>query len=1042
MIHRPKIVVIIKYIFLALFVFLLFPASFYEPPGHGLDPSWSIAIHLAHKYNLVFGKDFIFTYGPLGILYSRFPISINIFVYILFDLYFLLTSFFVLKNIFKTQFGYGLVLFIFFVLITAMYSTPDLWYLFYFLYYLFSFIRTPSKIAYIIQAAILSLLCFYCKVNLGIITLSVFFLGVSYLLVRRRLGWKMYIGIVLSYILTTWLSARVLHVDLAGYIGGCLHIIDGYNDGMFLWNEETKGFLIAAILIILVIVLWVVYRLITFIRKKELIKNTDELFVYTVVGLCVFILFKSAFVRSDVGHIGLFFKGIGLLTGLLYLYSPQKFERKSIAVCCWVILASSFWTLNSIPGGYQSYPRVLKFSFFPIKAGEIKHYFAGIMQYNKALAASDKLETQNNVLKQLIGDKTVDIIPVDISKIYWNGLHYNPRPVIQSYSAYDEYLDNLNYQKYISPDAPDYVLFSLGSIDRRFPFFDESKTKLALLAHYSIAGEIDGDLLLKKKTTLRVLQAYAAADTLTGKLNEDIPIKKSNDLQYSRLSVKYNTWGKIRRLFYQPPILNITLTLGNGETKTFRAVRPILEGGVLVNKYVESNQEFQYLLQSDGRLNATIKKIRIDTDSAQNGFVSGFQLTTTYYKFNDKTAEERAADSLGIAALINTYLRYKPRLVDAGTWQTDSFPVAIDNFQKHSQLIKIEGWTFRENADNKNTTTTAVLRSSDNIVYELPTETVGRGDLSIHFKRDDLAASGFTASVYKALLPPGEYKLGLVIREKGTQKQWVNFNTYQQLFIPGDNTLDITDSVHLGPLSKRKIAYAIESVKQEDDELLVQGWAFIEKADPKATHTSLLLKGKEKIYRVNATITEREDVGAYFKVPLLIHSGFTAHIAENKLPVGIYTIGLEKEDPGTKERSVTFSDKTVTIGNPGMVIPTLVTGLPSAEDFRTGIESFKDSGEMLMIAGWAVQRPDAVPNSIVELILKGEGAAYAATTVPVSRPDVTAALKNGFNLDNSGFSARVSTKELPKGRYQVGVHVYQKGNKGTVKFTDRFIVKP
>ena len=53
--------------------------------------------------------------------------------------------------------------------------------------------------------------------------------------------------------------------------------------------------------------------------------------------------------------------------------------------------------------------------------------------------------------------------------------------------------------KYLSADAPDYILFSVNSIDDRYPFFDESRTKLAIFNHYSVVKEIDGDLLLRKK---------------------------------------------------------------------------------------------------------------------------------------------------------------------------------------------------------------------------------------------------------------------------------------------------------------------------------------------------------------------------------------------------------------------------------------------------------------------------------------------------------------------------------------------------------------
>ncbi|MBE9259370.1 hypothetical protein, partial [Dolichospermum sp. LEGE 00246] len=39
-----------------------------SPIQMGLDPSWSYAISQANQKQLIFGKEIIFTYGPLGYL--------------------------------------------------------------------------------------------------------------------------------------------------------------------------------------------------------------------------------------------------------------------------------------------------------------------------------------------------------------------------------------------------------------------------------------------------------------------------------------------------------------------------------------------------------------------------------------------------------------------------------------------------------------------------------------------------------------------------------------------------------------------------------------------------------------------------------------------------------------------------------------------------------------------------------------------------------------------------------------------------------------
>jgi len=130
--YRPYI----RYLFIAFLLFLIFPPFFYHPTGRGLDASYIIAIHLAFKYHLVFGKDIVFTFGPLGILNDRFPIAVLRLVYLLFDLYFLLTTGMILCEIIKKSAVYARLLYIFICFLLALYEPPFQWYFLFFLFYL------------------------------------------------------------------------------------------------------------------------------------------------------------------------------------------------------------------------------------------------------------------------------------------------------------------------------------------------------------------------------------------------------------------------------------------------------------------------------------------------------------------------------------------------------------------------------------------------------------------------------------------------------------------------------------------------------------------------------------------------------------------------------------------------------------------------------------------------------------------------------------------------------------------------------------------
>jgi len=61
--------------YLILLIVLLFP--YYQIsniPSAGIDNSWRIALEMAYQKGLIFGKDIIYTYGPLGRLTQRISI--------------------------------------------------------------------------------------------------------------------------------------------------------------------------------------------------------------------------------------------------------------------------------------------------------------------------------------------------------------------------------------------------------------------------------------------------------------------------------------------------------------------------------------------------------------------------------------------------------------------------------------------------------------------------------------------------------------------------------------------------------------------------------------------------------------------------------------------------------------------------------------------------------------------------------------------------------------------------------------------------------
>src|SRR5437867_11889722 len=86
--------------------------------------------------------------------------------------------------------------------------------------------------------------------------------------------------------------------------------------------------------------------------------------------------------------------------------------------------------------------------------------------------------------RNMLGASRLDVIGQDQSYGIFNHLNYRPRPVFQSYMAYNLPLMRLNEQFYLSPEAPDYVLFRLAPIDHKFPPLEDAWTLRCLLINY------------------------------------------------------------------------------------------------------------------------------------------------------------------------------------------------------------------------------------------------------------------------------------------------------------------------------------------------------------------------------------------------------------------------------------------------------------------------------------------------------------------------------------------------------------------------------
>ncbi|MGH7971433.1 MAG: hypothetical protein ACREIC_22160, partial [Limisphaerales bacterium] len=204
-------------------------------------------------------------------------------------------------------------------------------------------------------------------------------------------------------------------------------------------------------------------------------------------------------------------------------------------------------------------------------------------------------------LRQLVGSSSADLFGRRQAYAVFNELNYWPRPAPQSYAVCNSELMRLNERFYLSPAAPEYVLFELLSLDRKLPALEDAWTLRALLCNYKPVGAEGRFLLLKLKSTEPPRLTPLREGTVSTGEAIDLHSYEKADLW---LEVRLEpTWvGRLRQFFYRHPTVRIAAWAMPGKTLLVRNRAPasMLGAGFLASPLLLRNDDVLSFYTMDG----------------------------------------------------------------------------------------------------------------------------------------------------------------------------------------------------------------------------------------------------------------------------------------------------------------------------------------------------------------------------------------------------------------------------------------------------------
>src|SRR5262249_30844741 len=137
---------------------------------------------------------------------------------------------------------------------------------------------------------------------------------------------------------------------------------------------------------------------------------------------------------------------------------------------------------------------------------------------DQAIANNRMIEAlrQPSSISARIAGGTVDVIPTELDMIEANHWRWQPRPVIQSYSAYTPALDQRTAAHLSSPQSADHIILQWDEIDGRHPLLDDAASWRALFDRYDIDVAEANLLLLKRRNSSRYLEPRLRNQSNTG----------------------------------------------------------------------------------------------------------------------------------------------------------------------------------------------------------------------------------------------------------------------------------------------------------------------------------------------------------------------------------------------------------------------------------------------------------------------------------------------------------------------------------------------
>jgi hypothetical protein len=580
------------------------------------DDTWLFALSYAAAHHLAWGRDIVWTSGPLGYLAAPMDIGNSLALGLAFQaaLWILLLA--ILWDLFFRG-CFPLQNLAFFSICLGLSG---------FMYHQFPNPLGAGDLLFV--GALILLVHFRLRGGSGRFVTALVMLGLVPLIkfVGMILGVMVVAGLIVDFIMPGrsstrreallaavlpglvagagfWLNMGSFHA-LALYFKGSLELSRGYNLAMSLPGRSIE--LLAGFE---VLVLFAAALVLLAIRDRRMAG-----FFILLLAAPVLVYFKHGFVRQDL-HIVYAFCFVAVAVGLVALATVLDGGRPTTAWAVLVLLLAVLCQDYAMTSGglgsavpFVTGVKVPALVWHVLRFGRLRQMLNAETQRS---FSSDQLSVEPEI-KAIIQQEPVASLSMSYSGVFVDGLNLQLYPVIQRYSAYTPYLDQLNAD-WIRDRGPRFLLFDgkplLGK-DQRQPWTETPAMWVEVYRWYDTRMLGARNLLLERRGQPR-FQKFELLSHSQLRFGDELLMPPSQQPVFWSLRCSLTTAGKLRLLLLRVGEIMMTVHEKDRQWDPLRVLPEVLASPSLGNYLPSDLSEFAQVFSPTGIPNFHVDKLSL-----------------------------------------------------------------------------------------------------------------------------------------------------------------------------------------------------------------------------------------------------------------------------------------------------------------------------------------------------------------------------------------------------------------------------------------------